>query len=88
MIKLKSLVKSAVPHCAVIFCEMPLRTDKLHANETRVAVNGMIGKISDFPCVSNSNIEERNLCHRGYHLKPSGSKLLAMNVIRYLRENF
>ena len=92
MRSLKAWIKSINKDCEVVFCEMPLRTDDKKANTTRESVNRILDSISDRPCVRNSDIGERNLSvsgfFKGLHLKPSGTRLLAMNILSFLRSDF
>ena len=88
LVNLKIMVKSLAPDCRVIFCEIPQRTDDKNANAVRQAVNPMLDILSESPTVLNSNITEMNLSKKGLHLNPSGTRLLAVNIIQYLRDNF
>ena len=85
---LKAAIKSLAPHCTLILCEIPLRTDDRVANSTRQEVNAMLDSISDCPSVSNSNIVEANLSKKGLHLNLSGTRLLAVNLIQFLKGSF
>ena len=83
---LKAAIKSLAPHCTLILCEIPLCTDD--ANSTRQEVNAMLDSISDCPSVSNSNIVEANLSKKGLNLNLFGTRLLAVNLIQFLKGSF
>ena len=85
---LKASIHSMLPNCTVIFCEIPLRTDDELADRTRQEVNSLLNSISDGLCVSNSNISVVTLSKKGLHLKHSGTRMLAVNIIEFLRANF
>jgi hypothetical protein len=84
LIDLKSFAESKVVDIKVTFSCPIIRTDNTIAHAKQVQLKNRL-KRSGYEIIENNDITEQDLGKKGLHLKQSGSKKLAKNILNYLR---
>ena len=84
IVDLQTFIKGHLPDTEVTFMEIPRRADNPHANKILREVNTML-KTSNIRTISNDNIEIKHLGKKGLHLNYSGTKIMASNIIKFVR---
>ena len=84
LMDLKAFAEGKVPNMKVTFACPIIRTDSTIANAKQMQLKNRL-KRSGLDIVVNDNIEKEDLARKGLHLKPSGSRKLATNILSYLR---
>ena len=84
LMDLKAFAEGKVPNMKVTFACPIIRTDSTIANAKQMQLRNRL-KRSGLDIVVNDNIEKEDLARKGLHLKPSGSRKLATNILSYLR---
>ena len=85
LVKLKEYIMAWCPSAKIVFSSLILRRDDKHAAKVVDETNQKL-KHLDTPLLDNGNITEDFLGRRGLHLNYSGTKRLAMNLIKVLRD--
>ena len=84
LVDLKSFAESKVTDIKVTFSCPIIRTDNTIAHAKQIQLKNRL-KRSGLDIIENDGIDQDDLGRKGLHLKPSGSKKLAKNILNYLR---
>ena len=84
LVKLKEYIMARCPTANIVFSSLIVRRDDREAAKVVEETNRKL-KHLDTPLMDNSNLTEDFLGRRGLHLNYSGTKRLAMNLIKVLR---
>ena len=84
LMDLKSFSEGKVPNIKVTFSCPIMRTDNALANAKQIQLKNRLVR-SGLEVIMNDDIDKNDLGRKGLHLKPSGSRKLAINIINYLR---
>ena len=83
LVKLKTLIKEALPEIEVIFSTPTRRSDNVKAAPT---VRNLCDHFLDPDILDNRNITSKHLGGKGFHLNKAGSSRLPKNIIYKLRK--